>query len=83
MDVKYFSWIREGIGKGEESISKPDTVATVGDFLDFLCSLDGSYANVLKERVFVRVAVNQVHVNHAHELSDSDEVALFPPVTGG
>lgn len=83
MDVKYFSWIREGIGKGEEHIAKPDSVTTVADFLDFLCARDGGYADVLKERVFVRVAVNQTHVNHTHEISDSDEIALFPPVTGG
>ncbi len=83
MNIKYFSWIREGIGKGEESLDKPETINTVSDLLDHLCSLDGGYAEVLKERVFVRAAVNQVHVDHTHELADGDEVAFFPPVTGG
>lgn len=83
MEIKYFSWIREGIGTSEEQLSKPDTVATVSDLLDHLCALSEEHARVLGERVFVRVAVNQTHVAHDHMVADDDEIAIFPPVTGG
>lgn len=83
MELKYFSWIREGVGKAEEALAKPSDVNTVADLLDFLCKTDEAYKAVLTERVFVRVAVNQVHVQHDHTLTDEDEVAIFPPVTGG
>lgn len=83
MEIKYFSWIREGIGTGEETILLPSGVATVGSLLDHLCELDERYSRVLKERVFVRVALNQVHVDHGATVTDSDEIAIFPPVTGG
>lgn len=62
---------------------KPESVNTVADLLDHLCNLGDQYGTALKERVFVKVAVNQVHVDHDHPLGDTDEVALFPPVTGG
>lgn len=83
MVIKYFSWIREGVGKSEEVIDLPTYVATVSDLLDHLCSQSEEYARVLKERVFVRVALNQTHVDHDHPVTNTDEVAVFPPVTGG
>ncbi len=83
MVIKYFSWIREGVGKNEEDLDLPANVATVGELLNYLCKISDEYARVLKERVFVRVAVNQTHVDHDHPVTNTDEVAIFPPVTGG
>lgn len=83
MNIKYFSWIRETVGKAEESLAKPETVVTVGDLLDHLCNIGDRHAEALKERVFIKVAVNQVHADHSACITDSDEIAIFPPVTGG
>ncbi len=83
MDIKYFSWIREGVGSAGEQLSKPESVSTVHDLLDHLSGLSDEHARVLGERVFVRVAINQTHVTHDHIVADNDEVAIFPPVTGG
>lgn len=83
MVIKYFSWIREGVGSGEEEILLPANVKTVSDLLNLLCEKSDDHARVLKERVFVRVAVNQTHVDHEQPVSEGDEVAIFPPVTGG
>ena len=83
MNLKYFSWIREGVGTPEEHMPLPDDVETVTQLLDHLCGRDDGYAAVLTERAFVRVAVNQVHVRHDHPVTDTDEIAFFPPVTGG
>ncbi|MBO6505574.1 MAG: MoaD/ThiS family protein [Kordiimonadaceae bacterium] len=71
------------MGKNEEDIGLPDGVSTVSNLLDHLCEKSAEHSRVLKERVFVRVAVNQTHVDHDHPVTDGDEVAIFPPVTGG
>ncbi|MBE25571.1 MAG: molybdopterin converting factor subunit 1 [Rhodospirillaceae bacterium] len=83
MNVLYFAWLRTKIGVGEETLELPGGVATVGDFLDWLSSRGPNYLEALQDRSVVRVAVNQEYVSFDHTLSAGDEVALFPPVTGG
>ena len=83
MNIKYFSWIRETVGKSEENLAKPETIASVKDLLDHLSSLSEHHATALRERVFVKVAVNQVHADHDAPIAEEDEIAIFPPVTGG
>jgi len=83
MNVLYFAWLRTKIGIGEETLELPGDVATVGEFLDWLCNRGPNYLEALQDRSVVRVAVNQEYVSFDHALSAGDEVALFPPVTGG
>jgi len=83
MVIKYFSWIRENIGQAEETLSLPANIQTVFQLLDHLSQSSPAHAAAFDVRGLVRVAVNQIHVQHDHLLSNSDEVAIFPPVTGG
>ncbi len=83
MKLLYFAWIRTKIGVGEERIDLPSHIATVGDLLDWLTTRGPNYAAALKERKVVKVAVNQEYVGADHPVKSGDEVALFPPVTGG
>jgi len=83
MKVLYFAWIRAKIGVGEEQVTPPDHVANVGDLLDWLISRGANYAGALKERKVVKVAVNQEYVGFDHPVKSGDEIAIFPPVTGG
>ena len=83
MRLLYFAWLRTRIGRAEERLDKPPEVTTVADLLDWLkCRGDG-YAAALKDPKVVRVAVNHDYVGPDQVLADGDEVALFPPVTGG
>jgi molybdopterin synthase sulfur carrier subunit len=83
MKLIYFAWLRSRIGTAEERIDKPADVATVGDLLSWLEQRGDGYAAALANRDVIRVAVNQDYVGLDHPITDDDEVALFPPVTGG
>jgi molybdopterin synthase sulfur carrier subunit len=79
----YFAWLRAKIGTAEEELTLPAPVRDVGGLLDWLKARGGGYAEALKDLKTVRVAVNQDYVGPEHPLRDGDEVAIFPPVTGG
>ena len=79
----YFAWLRARIGHAEEELPLPDSVHDVGGLLQFLQGRGGNYAEALRDLSVIRVAVNQDYARHDHPVRDGDEVALFPPVTGG
>jgi molybdopterin synthase sulfur carrier subunit len=79
----YFAWIRARIGVPEEEVALPPGIARVDQLVDWLATRGPGYAAALAERGTVRIAVNQEHVKPDHPVRDGDEVAIFPPVTGG
>lgn len=83
MKLLYFSWVRERIGCDEEDLAPPADIDTVGTLLAWLATRGPGYASALEDRSAIRVAVNQDYADDNHPLSAGDEVALFPPVTGG
>lgn len=83
MKLVYFAWLRARIGRAEEEIKLSPEIENVAGLLDWLRSRGGRYAEALRDLSVVRVAVNQHYVGHDHVLRESDEVAIFPPVTGG
>jgi sulfur-carrier protein len=83
MKLLYFAWLRARIGTAEERIEPPSEVATVAELLAWLKTRGPQFAEALKDLTVVRVAVNQEYVAPDHPVRPGDEVALFPPVTGG
>ncbi len=83
MKLLYFAWLRARIGHAEEDLPLPAGVRDVAALLDWLQGRGGNYTEALRDLSVVRVAVNQDYVGRDHPLKDGDEVALFPPVTGG
>jgi molybdopterin synthase sulfur carrier subunit len=83
MKLVYFAWLRSRIGLAEEHVEPPASVLTVGDLLDWLAARGPGYAQALANRRIIRVAVNQDYAAIDRALAPGDEVALFPPVTGG
>ncbi len=83
MQALYFAWVRERIGVGEEMLSPPVDVATVGALLDWLAARSPGHAKALADRSAIRVAVDQDFVGAEASIAGAQEVAIFPPVTGG
>jgi sulfur-carrier protein len=79
----YFAWVRQKIGRGEEVFALPAGVKTVSDLIAHLKTRGAEYDDAFADLRRVRVAVNHEHAPLDAPLSDSDEVAFFPPVTGG
>jgi len=83
MKLKYFAWVRERIGTGEEEIDLPAGVISVRDLLDWLKGRGAGYAEALRHPEAIRVAINHEHVHHSEPVAGAAEIALFPPMTGG
>lgn len=83
MKILYFAWLRTRVGVAEERVTLPAEVCNVGGLLAWLQARGPRYAEALRDLSVVRVAVNQDYVGTAHPLEDGDEIAIFPPVTGG
>ncbi len=83
MKLLYFAWLRQKIGTAEETVTPPPEVTTVGALLAWLSARGPGHAEALKDLAIVRVAVNQEFAKLDAPVKAGDEVALFPPVTGG
>ncbi|KIL97183.1 Molybdenum cofactor biosynthesis protein MoaD [Paramagnetospirillum magnetotacticum MS-1] len=83
MKVLYFAWLKAKTGLGEEDVTPPDGVATVGQLVDFLKTRSPGHAAAFEVMSTVRVAVNQDYGGLDTPVKTGDEVAFFPPVTGG
>ena len=83
MKLLYFAWLRARVGCAEEEIELSPAVRDVAGLLDWLRSRGGGYAEALRDLSIVRVAVNHDYVGLDHLVQEGDEIAIFPPVTGG
>ena len=83
IEVLYFAWVRERVGKSGETVTPPADVATVGALIDWLATDSPPHAAAFADRARLRAAVDQVFVPLDAPLGNAREVAIFPPVTGG
>jgi len=83
MRILYFSWLREHTGIAQEDVTPPDDVTDVAGLVEWLRGRGGGHAKALADLDIVRFAVNQEYVSLDHPVALGDEVALFPPMTGG
>ena len=81
--VLYFAWLRERVGRSEERLTPPASVSTVAGLIDWLKTLSDGHAHAFAAGPLVRCAVNQDFATPDAPVKPGDEVAFFPPVTGG
>jgi len=83
MKVLYFAWLKAKTGIGEEAVAVPPGITTVGQLIEHLKTLSPGHASAFETLSAVRVAVNQDYGGLDTPVKPGDEVAFFPPVTGG
>ncbi len=83
MRVLYFALLRERVGVPEETVSLPDGVRTVAELVTWLRGRSEQHDAALANPAMVRVAVNQDYAQPGDPVGPDDEIAFFPPVTGG
>lgn len=83
MKLLYFAWMRQKIGRAEEEVAPPPDVATVAQLVAWLSAQSPAHAAAFADGRLVRCAVNQAFAGPDAPVRMGDEVAFFPPVTGG
>ena len=81
LKILYFASLREALGQAAEEIALPTAVSTIGGLRDHLAARGGAWEALAANSL--RVAVNQQIADADKPLAEGDEVAFFPPVTGG
>lgn len=83
MKILYFAAIRSRVGLAEEEIVLPSGVSTVGELLRWQRGRGPAFAEAFRDAQVVRVAVNEEYAGPESRVAEGDEIAFFPPVTGG
>lgn len=83
LEVLYFAWVREKIGRASETVAPPAGVVTVADLVRWLVARGPEYAEAFARPEVVRAAIDKAHAKPDAPLAGAREVAFFPPVTGG
>jgi molybdopterin synthase sulfur carrier subunit len=83
LTVLYFAWLRERVGRAEEQVSPPADITTVAALIGWLSGQSAGHTAAFANSATVRCAVNQEFVDLSAQVRAGDEIAFFPPVTGG
>jgi molybdopterin synthase sulfur carrier subunit len=83
MKVKYFAWMKRTVGVAEEEVDLPAEVRTVGDLVAWLRTRSAGHAEALAEGAAFGAAVDRRTAPFDASLAGAQEIAFFPPFTGG
>lgn len=83
LTIQYFASIREALDRDQEQMELPVSVSTVDQLINHLLQLNPHFVSVFNDRNKILIAVNQSVTDKNCQLADNDEVAFFPPMTGG
>lgn len=83
LNIHYFASLRETLGRQSEALALPSPAMSVEQLTVHLQALHGESWSVLQDPSRVLVAVNQTIVERDFKLQGGEEVAFFPPMTGG
>lgn len=83
MKLLYFAWVKDMTGIGEETVNPPEHITNVGELIEWLKLQTPAHAKAFAELKMIRCAVNQNYAQLDDTVNTNDEIAFFPPVTGG
>lgn len=81
--ILYFAWVREKVGKAEETLDVPAGVETAQQLMTWLRERGPEYEQAFARPEVIRVALDRTHVKPTASIAGAREIAFFPPVTGG
>jgi molybdopterin converting factor subunit 1 len=83
MNLLYFAWVRQKVGVAEEHVTPPEHVRDIAGLIAWLAARSPGHAAAFADPRQIRAAVNQDFATPDAPVRPGDEVAFFPPVTGG
>ena len=83
MKLLYFAWIRVKMGVSGEHIDPPQNIKDIEGLIDWLKQRNPIANETFSDISNIRIAVNQEYVSINNPVKPGDEIAFFPPVTGG
>ena len=83
MKILYFAWLRQRLDRGEEEVSPPPDVVTVGDLISWLRANDEAAELAMQKPEIIKAAIDAKIVTQDAPIAGAKTVALFPPMTGG
>ena len=83
LKILYFAHLREQLGRECDDLLLPDGVANVAELIEFLKNTDPVVNDIFESTPKILVAINQVVVSRDSKVTQNDEIAFFPPMTGG
>jgi molybdopterin synthase sulfur carrier subunit len=81
--IRYFARLREQLGAEQEIVEVDDAVETIAQLKTLLTSRGETWQKAMTSAPSILAAVNQIMASQTQSISDGDEVAFFPPLTGG
>lgn len=82
-DLLYFASLRETLDADKEQLNAPQNITRIYELKKYLSARGGLWADTFTANTALLVSVNQQMANDQSEIKDGDEIAFFPPVTGG
>lgn len=83
LKLLYFARLREAVGLAQEEIPVPQAVADIQGLMAWLAARGGAWQQEFAGCRPLRAAINQTLVANTATFKAGDEIAFFPPVTGG
>jgi len=82
MKIKYFSWLKKITKIDEENISDIN-IKDIESLKNYLCEKYPELKKYIQQKDLIRIAVNLEYIQSNKKLKEIDEIAFFPPVSGG
>jgi sulfur-carrier protein len=79
----YFAWVRERVGKADEMVALPASITTVADLLAWQQTRGEEFEHAFTHADIIRVALDKKHAKYDAPIAGANEIAFFPPMTGG
>ena len=83
MKIIYFSWLKETLGTSEENVKPPASIKNIVNLIKWLSAKSIKHKKVFLKSKNIRCAINRQIVNKNSKIKNKDEIAFFPPFTGG